>query len=431
MDERREPRIHTRTSNEMNVRRRVNDALDRMTTPTVTIGARRWASFHVCGVVGLVAAVALGAAVTAHRGLPLWVLGVATLTAVAAFLGLAMATKLLLGYERLVYYHNKIAILLVVSAMLWMLGQPMLPFLDATALGVGAFFFFGRVGCFLVGCCHGRPHAWGVRYRTAHADHGFTPCFVGARLFPIQLVEAGWVLAAVIGGTILVVLPAAPGAALAWYLVVYGLGRFSFEFLRGDIRPTWGGFSEPQWTSVGLIAAVVGAEATGILPSSAWHLLATAGLALTMATVALKRGQRSDRRRQLTSVTHVRELAEAAERLASAEQAAGLARSPADRPVEVATTSAGIRLSAGTVQTTAGAELRHYSFSSAHAPLSRPGARDIARLLHLVRHPDQEQRLVSGLSGVFHLLVQRGTGRQRPWGESETYGFTPSLLRVT
>ena len=31
------------------------------------------------------------------------------------------------------------------------------PYLDATALGLGAFLACGRVGCTLAGCCHGRP----------------------------------------------------------------------------------------------------------------------------------------------------------------------------------------------------------------------------------------------------------------------------------
>ena len=111
----------------------------------------------------------------------------------------------------------------------------------------------------MVGCCHGRPHRWGVCYREEHAAVGFTPYFVGVRLFPIQAVESLWVFCIVTTGVTFVLNGRPAGAALAWYVVTYDLGRFCFEFLRGDPdRPYLWGFSQPQWISLLLMCGWYG-----------------------------------------------------------------------------------------------------------------------------------------------------------------------------
>ena len=69
------------------------------------------------------------------------------------------------GEERIIYYRHEIAVMVVAALLLWLLRQPLLPYLDVTILGIGMFLTCGRMGCFMVGCCHGRPHDWGVCYR--------------------------------------------------------------------------------------------------------------------------------------------------------------------------------------------------------------------------------------------------------------------------
>src|SRR5439155_22019386 len=101
-------------------------------------------------------------------------------------------------------YHHEIDVMINAALLLWLLGQPLLPYLDLTILGIGMFLACGRVGCLMVGCCHGRPHSWGVRYKQEHADAGFAPYYVGVRLFPIQAVESLWVLSIVIVGNFFV-----------------------------------------------------------------------------------------------------------------------------------------------------------------------------------------------------------------------------------
>src|SRR5262249_7343149 len=165
----------------------------------------------------------------------------------------------------IIYYHHEIAVMLAAMALLWLTSEPLLPFLDITILGIGAFLACGRIGCLMVGCCHGRPHHWGIRYKPEHAVAGFTPYYVGIVLFPIQLVESLWVAGVVIVGVLLIVNGSPAGSALAWYVVAYDLGRFFFEFMRGDPdRPYLWCFSQPQWISIVLMAFVVVAEQAGL-----------------------------------------------------------------------------------------------------------------------------------------------------------------------
>jgi hypothetical protein len=244
-----------------------------------------------------------------------------------------------------------------------------------------------------------------VCYRPEHAEAGFAPPFVGVRLFPIQLVESAWVSATVAVGVWMVLDGAAPGAALAWYVVVYDIGRFALEFARGDTRPYRGGFSEAQWTSLLLMLVVVAAELRGAIPLHAWHVAAAAGMVATMAAVTARRWMRNDKRHQLLSARHIREVAEAVDVLAASDAA----ESPqvADEwTVQVASTSAGLRISAGRVDQPDG-ELRHYTLS-ADAALSEADARAVGDLLLQLRHHEASGQVVPGREGVFHLLVREG-----------------------
>jgi hypothetical protein len=247
--------------------------------------------FQLCGLLGLVAALLLGVALAQHRGLSplvitsLW--AVSTLT----FLAVAMAAKIVTGDERLVCYHHQAAVLAATAGVLLLTGQPVAPYLDIVAAGLGLFLAFGRTGCLMAGCCHGRPARFGVRYGEVHVHAGFPREFAGTRLLPVQAIEAvaAVLLAALacwllLGGT-------APGTAFAAYASGYAAARFLLEFARGDTgRHYWLGFSEAQWTSLlaGLFAPPV-----------------AAAIALTMLCAAAVRRQPN----AATGLPSVRELA--------------------------------------------------------------------------------------------------------------------------
>ena len=129
--------------------------------------------------------------------------------------------------------------------------------MDVTILGVGTFLAFGRIGCLMVGCCHGRPCHWGIRYRQEHAEEGFAHYLVGVRLFPIQAVESLFVFAVVMIGAVAVLRGRPSGTAFALYTIGYGFVRFCLEFFRGDTdRPYTLGFSQGQWLSLWLMSGV-------------------------------------------------------------------------------------------------------------------------------------------------------------------------------
>src|SRR5262245_54279095 len=108
-------------------------------------------AFRFWGALGLLAAVL----VAGSRDVSLAVEGAIVLAAIGTFCALAMTMKILIGREALIYYHHEIAVLSVTAALAALLGAPVLDHLDATALGLGAFLVFGRVGCLFSGCCHG------------------------------------------------------------------------------------------------------------------------------------------------------------------------------------------------------------------------------------------------------------------------------------
>ena len=107
----------------MRARDVLNRSLDRLTRPVMRQGARSWSSFHVCGCTGFVLGVALGVTLTYRLGLSVAVLAIVVVTAVATFLALAMATKIIISEERLIYYHHEVAILALVALVLWWLDR--------------------------------------------------------------------------------------------------------------------------------------------------------------------------------------------------------------------------------------------------------------------------------------------------------------------
>lgn len=102
------------------------------------------------------------------------------------------------------------------------------------------FHAFGRIGCFMSGCCYGIP-----------CDFGFAMAADPSVIrFPVQLAES--LCCVIIFFTLLIIEKRFTKIKLLYvYLISYAVVRFSLEFLRGDtVRGIWGCFSTSQWISL-------------------------------------------------------------------------------------------------------------------------------------------------------------------------------------
>ena len=108
------------------------------------------------------------------------------------------------------------------------MGLPFGGFWDAAVLTILLGMAFTRIGCFLNGCCSGRPSdAW---FALSLPDHQG----VWQRRIPTQIMEAGFAM--LLFGAALGLRSYAPfpGAIFCFAVAAYGLGRWYLESLRDD-----------------------------------------------------------------------------------------------------------------------------------------------------------------------------------------------------
>lgn len=117
---------------------------------------------------------------------------------------------------------------------------------------------FGRIGCFMAGCCYGRPtNSWiGVIFKNSpYAPNG-------VKVIPTQLFSSA--------GDFLIFLLLSlyskkrktKGQVTAMYFILYSIGRFIIEIFRNDDRGRVGNLSTAQFTGIfmlicGLVAFII------------------------------------------------------------------------------------------------------------------------------------------------------------------------------
>lgn len=110
-------------------------------------------------------------------------------------------------------------------------GIPAGAYLEAITPGIFVAVAIGRVGCFLTGCCAGRPTAgWGIWSSDRR---------VAARRVPAQLLEAGLgiLLAVASGAAVLGGVDTGSGAVFLAAILAYGLTRQALLRIRAEARP--------------------------------------------------------------------------------------------------------------------------------------------------------------------------------------------------
>lgn len=144
----------------------------------------------------------------------------------------------------LIFYGGLLASVMGLSVFLRLKKIPVLAGLDFLIPYVALSQAFGRVGCFLNGCCYGKfcPFPWAVSFPEG-PEH----------VHPTQLYEAFFL------AVLFFVLRDRyrkrrfPGQTFVFYLILYGLGRFLIEFFRAH-NPAFWIFTWNQWISAAVVA---------------------------------------------------------------------------------------------------------------------------------------------------------------------------------
>jgi phosphatidylglycerol:prolipoprotein diacylglycerol transferase len=194
----------------------------------------------------------------------------------AIFLAAVIGGKLFLFFEDPAHYMDDPgdlvsgrgfvfygSFLLAIPTMWWCFRSHRLPvyrMLDIMAITTCLVHMFGRIGCFLAGCCYGIPtDGWiGVVFTDplCYAQPLNTP------LVPTQLLEAMYIFLIMLFLLALKKRKRFNGELFLTYLMLYAVGRFVLEFFRADLER---GFVIENFISHSQFIALSVAAAVGLL----------------------------------------------------------------------------------------------------------------------------------------------------------------------
>lgn len=134
--------------------------------------------------------------------------------------------------------------------LLTMLHLPFGMFWDVTSFTILVSLIFGRIGCFLNGCCCGRPSNSPLTLYLPNAN-GYWDWRI-----PSQLLEAAWAVILLIGAAFIWPYIPTPGGLFAFVVASYSAGRFVLEFTREEQAQTRG-LTVSQQIALILIASAI------------------------------------------------------------------------------------------------------------------------------------------------------------------------------
>jgi prolipoprotein diacylglyceryltransferase len=138
-----------------------------------------------------------------------------------------------------------------------MIGVPFLRLIDAPAFGLCLGEAIARLGCYVYGCCWGRPtnSRFGVRYTSKDSKVvRCAPHLANVKIHPAQLYAL--VIYLVVFAAFYAVLPLMPfdGAMTATYVILHSVIRLSLEYFRQDDRgKLWGKLTHTNFYSIVMI----------------------------------------------------------------------------------------------------------------------------------------------------------------------------------
>jgi phosphatidylglycerol:prolipoprotein diacylglycerol transferase len=127
------------------------------------------------------------------------------------------------------------SLIFAIPTIIWWLRRekvPVRPFLDILAFVGPIVHSFGRIGCFMAGCCHGKACSTWVGVTFTHPDSLAEP--LNTALYPTQLFDIAVNL--IILATVFLIRKKQQfdGQLFLVYLIMYGVGRSIVEIYRGD-----------------------------------------------------------------------------------------------------------------------------------------------------------------------------------------------------
>jgi len=128
------------------------------------------------------------------------------------------------------------SLLLCIPTMLWYFRKnklPILSMLDIMAIVTCIVHGFGRLGCFMAGCCYGLPTD---SFLAVVFSDPVCPAPLHTPLHPTQLYEATFIFCLMSALLILKKRKAFDGQVFLVYLIAYASGRAVIELFRGDIE---------------------------------------------------------------------------------------------------------------------------------------------------------------------------------------------------
>lgn len=229
----------------------------------LTIGPVTIHSYGVLIVIGIFAALFIGEARARRRGLdPDEIYNLTICCAILGFLGAKLMFCIVEWRE---FLRNPLSLMKsngfvvyggiivgVLAGYLWCRLRKLvfLDYFDIVLPSVAVAQGFGRLGCFMAGCCYGREtdSVFGVVFHNSD----YAPN--GVRLIPTQLISAAGMF--VIAGLLFwyAQKPRKRGTVGFLYLILYSAGRFCVEFLRNDHRGEIGILSTSQFISIFIFA---------------------------------------------------------------------------------------------------------------------------------------------------------------------------------
>ena len=357
------------------------------------------ASYHFFGITGIILGCTYPILLTYFLNLSVGTTTILLFSSALLTWAYVKLTILITKKDAVVFFNYFLTLLTGAVLILRILNQPILVYMDIVILGAGLLFAFGRIGCFMAGCCYGKPNLIGIRYNKFHKKNGFPHALLSVRLMPIQLIESAWLFLITIICTALVFTTIIPGIALTSFLILLALGRFVFEFFRGDpYRPYMKGFSQAQWTSIGMMASVFILQVLGILPLEWWQSFILASFLILLIALTLRTKNVS--LCSLYSATHLHEIANVFEVF----KKGSLIPASTRKAIYVKTTSQNIQLSENRIPLKDRTALHHITLSSLGDQLSPQRAEGLARYMMGWHKQQGIHALLPDNDNVYHLI---------------------------